>query len=132
MYGNTEPGPLAHRDDGPSTSSLADAAVRGAPSASGHASLRAATFATFDRYAECVPSSERVSKDKLYSLARQGKIPVYRLPGVGAACVKVAEARAVLADLSAKGKIRRGYGSFGPDAVVRDLSKVADDFEVLQ
>ncbi|MCU1679016.1 MAG: hypothetical protein JWM93_3774 [Frankiales bacterium] len=90
-------------------------------------------FATFERYPECVPHAERVSKDKLYSLARQGKIPVYRLPGRTAACVKVDEARAILANLSARGKIRRGYGSFGPDAVVRDLSKVAgQDFEVLE
>ena len=95
--------------------------------------ITAATFATFERFVESLPRSEKVSKDKLYSLARQGKITLYRLPNVKAACVKVDEARSVLASLSAQGKIRRGYGSFGPDAVVRDLSMVAgQDFEVLQ
>ena len=93
----------------------------------------AATFATLDRFVDTLPSAERVSKDKLYSLVRQGKIPLYRLPDVKPACVKVDEARAVLASLSAQGKIRRGYGSFGPDANLRDLSNVAgQDFEILQ
>ena len=92
-----------------------------------------AAFATFEKYNDCVPPPEHVSKDKLYSLARQGKIPIYRLPGVKSACVKVDEARAILASLSAQGKIRRGYGSFGPEAVVRDLSNVAgQDFRILQ
>lgn len=91
-----------------------------------------ATFATLDRFHEMQHPSERVSKDKLYSLARQGKLPIYRLPDIKPVCVKVAEARAVLAALSAQGKIRRGYGSFGPDAVVRDLSKIAGQFEVIQ
>lgn len=91
------------------------------------------SFATLNRYPECVPAAEHVSKDKLYSLARQGKIPVYRLPGIKSVCVKVDETRAILADLSAKGRIRRGYGTLGPDAVVRDLSNVAgQDFGVLQ
>jgi hypothetical protein len=92
-----------------------------------------ATFATFERFVESLPSSEKVSVFKLYSLAREGKLPVYRLPGVKSACVKTSEARAVLAALSAQGKIRRGYGTFGPDAVVRDLTNVVgQDFEVLQ
>lgn len=92
-----------------------------------------ATFATFEKFVESLPASEKVSKDKLYSLARQGKIPLYRLPGVKPACVKVDEARSVLARLSAQGKIRRGYGSFGPDAVVRDLRQVAgQEFKVSQ
>ena len=91
------------------------------------------TFATFERFVDSLSSSEKVSKDKLYSLARQGKIPLYRFANVKSACVNVAEARAVLASLSAQGKIRRGYGSFGPDAIVRDLSKVAGQtFEILQ
>lgn len=93
----------------------------------------AATYATFERFIGSLPSSERISKDKLYSLARQGKIPLYRFAHVKGACVNVAEARAVLGSLSAQGKIRRGYGSFGPDAVVRDLSKIAGQtFEVLE
>jgi len=93
----------------------------------------APTFATFEKFVAGLPPSEKVSVHKLYSLAKQGKLPIYRLPGVKPACVKVDEARAVLATLTAKGAIRRGYGSFGPDAVVRDLSKVAgQDFEVLQ
>lgn len=93
----------------------------------------APTFATIEKFPDLLPASEYVSKDKVYSLVHQGKVPVYRLPGVKPACVRVDEARAVLAALSAQGKIRRGYGSFGPDAVVRDLSNVSgQDFEVLK
>jgi len=84
-----------------------------------------ASFATFEKFVESLPASEKVSVHKLYSLAKQGKMPLYRLPGVKPACVKVDEARAVLKSLSAQGKIRRGYGSFGPDAKVKDLRKVA-------
>jgi hypothetical protein len=92
-----------------------------------------ASFATFDKFVAGLPPSEKVSVHKVYALAKQGKIPIYRLPDVKAVCVKVDEARAVLASLSAQGKIRRGYGSFGPDAVVRDLSRVAgQEFDVLQ
>lgn len=76
---------------------------------------------------------EEVSRDKLYSLIKKGELPVYRLPNVKGVCVKVTEARAIVARLAAQGKIRRGYGSFGPDAVVRDLSNVAgQSFEVDQ
>lgn len=87
--------------------------------------LNTATFATLDKFVESLPPSEKISKDKAYSLARQGKLTLYKLPDVKPVCVKIDEARAVLAKLSAQGKIRRGYGSFGPDAVVRDMSKVA-------
>lgn len=90
-------------------------------------------FQTFARYVECLPPAKRVSIYKLHSLAREGRLPVYKLPNVKAACVKVTEADAVLANLTAQGKIRRGYGTFGPDAVVRDLSNVAGRaFEVDQ
>lgn len=96
-------------------------------------SANSATFATFDRFVASLPLGERVSVYKLYELARKGKLPVYRLPGVKSACVNVSEARAVLASLTAQGKIRRGYGTFGPDAVVRDLSDVVGQrFEVLE
>lgn len=92
-----------------------------------------ATFATFGKFVAGLPPSEKVSVHKIYSLAKAGRLPIYRLPGVKPACLKVDEARAILASLSAQGKIHRGYGSYGPDAVVRDLSKVAgQDFEVLQ
>lgn len=90
-------------------------------------------FATFERFVDTLPAAEKVSVHKLYSLAKQGKLPVYRLPGIKPACVKISEARAVLATLTAQGKLRRGYGTFGPDAIVRDLSNVVgQDFEVLQ
>lgn len=100
--------------------------VRPSPSSS---SPNPNALATIAKLAEI----EKISVDKLNSLVRQGKLPVYKLPNVRAACVKVGEARAILATLTAQGKIRRGYGSFGPDAIVRDLSNVAElDFEVLQ
>lgn len=90
-------------------------------------------YATFERFVAWLPTSEKVSVFKLYDLARKGSLPVYRLAGTKSACVNIEEARAVLASLSAQGKIRRGYGSFGPDAVVRDLSMVAmPPGEVLQ
>lgn len=92
-----------------------------------------ATFATFEKFVGSLPPSEKVSVHKLYALAKQGELPIYRLPNVKSACVKIEEARALLASLSAQGRIRRGYGTFGPNAVVRDLSNVAgQDFEVLQ
>lgn len=81
-------------------------------------------YATFEKFVEWLPVSEKVSVYKLYELARKGKLPVYRFAVTKSACVNIDEARAVLAALSAQGKIRRGYGSFGPDAVVRDLTKV--------
>lgn len=96
-------------------------------------STNSSTFATFERFVASLPLGERVSVYKLYELARKGRLPVYRLPGVKSACVNVSEARAVLASLTAQGKIRRGYGTFGPDAVVRDLSEVVgQQFEVLE
>lgn len=82
-------------------------------------------YATFEKFVAWLPTSEKVSVFKLYDLARKGSLPVYRLAGTKSACVNIEEARAVLSSLSAQGKIRRGYGSFGPDAVVRDLSMVA-------
>lgn len=101
--------------------------------ASSGPTLDRATFATFEKFVEGLPPTEKVSVYKLYELARKGELPVYRLPGVKSACVMVTEARTVLASLTAQGKIRRGYGSFGPEAVVRDLSNViGQDFEVLR
>lgn len=84
-----------------------------------------ATFPEVARILQSGPPHERVSVHKIYALVKQGRIPVYRLPDRKPAFVKVDEVRGILAKLSAQGKIRRGYGSFGPDAVVRDLSKVA-------
>ena len=90
-------------------------------------------YATFEKFVAGLPPSEKISVFKVYSLARDGKFPAYRLPNVKSLCVNVDEARAVLAALTAQGKIRRNYGSLGPNANLRDLSNVADqDFEVLQ
>ncbi|HEU5025244.1 MAG TPA: hypothetical protein VFV01_10030 [Spirillospora sp.] len=58
---------------------------------------------------------------------KAGHIPVYNLPGVKAACVDLDEVAAYMA-----AQDRRGYGSFGPDAIVRDLSKVAEEFDVAE
>lgn len=100
---------------------------------SGASASTSPKYATLAKFAESLPATEKVSVYKLHSLVREGRLPVYKLPDLKAACVNVTEARAVLASLSAKGKIRRGYGSFGPDAVVRDLSNVAgQSFEVDQ
>lgn len=102
-------------------------------SPSGASTPASPKYATFAKYVESQPPSKRVSVYKVHSLARSGRLPVYKLPGIKAACVNVAEADALLASLAAQGKIRRGYGSFGPDAVVRDLSNVAgQSFEVDQ
>jgi hypothetical protein len=60
----------------------------------------------------------------------KGHFPVYRLPGQSAACVDLDEVAAALAKLPAA-KARPGFGSFGPDAKVRDLSNIAEQFEVL-
>jgi hypothetical protein len=88
----------------------------------------APTYATLARFAE----REGFSVYTAHRYVRQGIIPVYKLPGVKAVCVNVAEARAALARAPRR-KVRPGYGDFGPDAVVRDLSNVAgQDFEVLQ
>jgi hypothetical protein len=43
--------------------------------------------------------------------------------------VDAVEARAAVDKLPAK-KARPGYGSFGPDAIVRDLSNVAAEYDV--
>lgn len=91
------------------------------------------TFATFEKFVAGLPPAEKVSVHKLYSLAKQGKLPIYRLPGVKPVCVKVDEARAVLATLTAQGRIRRFYGSFGENAKLKDLSNVVGQtFEVDQ
>ncbi|SNS11390.1 hypothetical protein SAMN05443665_100152 [Actinomadura meyerae] len=80
-------------------------------------------FATLHRAAQ--------ESGKSYATIRNwikaGSVPVYRLPGVKAACVDLNEVAAYIAS-----KDRAGYASFGPDAVVRDLSNVADEFEVEQ
>lgn len=90
-------------------------------------------FATFEKFVADLPAPEKVSIYKLYELARKGKLPIYKVAATKSAVVNIAEARAVLRDLSAQGKIRRGYGSFGPDANVRDLTKVVlPPGEVLQ
>lgn len=57
---------------------------------------------------------------------KAGHVPVYKLPGVKAACVDLDEVAAHVA-----AQARADYSSFGPDATVRDLTKVAAEFEVL-
>jgi hypothetical protein len=88
----------------------------------------APTYATLAKFAEV----EGVSVYTAHRYVRQGLFPVYRLPGQKAVCVNLAEARRALAKAPRR-KVRPGYGDFGPDDVVRDLSNVAgQDFEVLQ
>jgi hypothetical protein len=77
-------------------------------------------------------TDQGVSLYTVHRYVRQGVFPVYRLPGQKGVCVNIEEARAALARAPRR-KVRPGYGDFGPDAVVRDLSNVAgQDFEVLQ
>lgn len=88
----------------------------------------APTYATLAKFAE----NEGFSVYTAHRYVRQGLFPVYRLPGQKAVCVNLAEARWALAKAPRR-KVRPGYGDFGPDAVVRDLSNVVgQDFEVLQ
>lgn len=83
-------------------------------------------YATLAKFAEnYLGPMEKVSVYKLHSLAREGRLPIYNVADSKGVVVNIAEAQAVLARLSAQGKIRRGYGSFGPDANLKDLSKVA-------
>ncbi len=92
-----------------------------------------AKYATFERFVADLPAAEKVSVYKLYELARKGALPVYKVADTKSAVVNIAEARALLRNLSAQGKIRRGYGTFGPDSDVRDLTKVVlPPGEVLQ
>lgn len=55
---------------------------------------------------------------------RRGDLTAFRLPGKRGHFVDLDEAREVLSR-------RQQYGTFGPDAKVRDLSNVVADFEVL-
>lgn len=88
----------------------------------------APTLATLARWAEL----EGFSVYTAHRYVRQGLVTVYRLPGIKAVCVNLAEARAALAKAPRR-KVRPGYGDFGPDAVVKDLSNiVGQHFEVLQ
>lgn len=85
-------------------------------------------YATPARFAE----REGFSVYTAHRYVRAGLIPVYKLPGVKGVCVNIAEARAALARAPRR-KVRPGYGDFGPDAVVKDLSNVSgENFEVLQ
>jgi hypothetical protein len=70
-------------------------------------------YATFEKFVAMLPPSEKVSVHKLYSLAKQGKLPVCRVADTKSVCVNIEEARAVLASLTAQGKIRRGYVAEG-------------------
>jgi hypothetical protein len=86
-----------------------------------HDALPARRFATIQKIAalnECDPGT-------VYNKIKRGELTAYRLPGKRGHYVDVNEAAQVL------GK-RQRYGTFGPDAKVRDLSKVVADFEVVE
>lgn len=78
-------------------------------------------FGTMHRAAQ----DHGVSYYTIRKRAKSGDITVYKLPGRRAACVDLDEVARVMA-------ASPGYASFGPDAVVRDLSMVAEDFEVAE
>lgn len=61
----------------------------------------------------------------VYNKIKRGELTAYRLPGKRGHYVEVSEARAALSR-------RQKYGTFGPDAVVRDFSNVVADFEVVE
>jgi len=69
-----------------------------------------------------------VSYRTFYNYAKRGWFAVYKLPGETQACVELNEVRVALA--AKKSQARTNYGSFGPDAVVKDLTNVAQAFEV--
>lgn len=78
-------------------------------------------FATIQKIAalnDCDPGT-------VYNYVKRGDLPVFKLPGKRAHYVDVDEAAQVLSK-------RQKYGTFGPDAVVRDLSNVVADFEVVE
>lgn len=83
--------------------------------------LPARRFATIRRAAE----DNGVSYETGVNYIKRGKLPAYKLPGKRGHYVDLDEAAQVL------GK-RQKYGTFGPDAVVRDLSNVVADFEVVE
>lgn len=61
----------------------------------------------------------------VYNAAKRGDLVAYKLPDKRGHYFDVDEAEKVLSK-------RQKYGSFGPDAVIRDLSNVVgSDFEVL-
>lgn len=61
----------------------------------------------------------------VYNKVKRGDLTAYRLPGKRGHYFDIDEAAQVLSK-------RQKYGTFGPDAVVRDLSKVVADFEVIE
>ncbi|MCW2929640.1 MAG: hypothetical protein JWM19_602 [Actinomycetia bacterium] len=84
-----------------------------------------ARFATIERAGK----EHGVSYYTIHDRIKSGKIPVYKLPGQAARCVDLDEVAAYFALHPPK---VRDYGSFGPDARVRDLSNVVAQFEVLR
>ncbi|MBD8870931.1 MerR family transcriptional regulator [Nocardioides donggukensis] len=77
-------------------------------------------FATIPKVAElnqCDPGT-------VYNRVKKGDLPVFKLPGKRGHYVDVDEAAKVLSK-------RQKYATFGPDAVVKDLSNVVADFEVM-
>lgn len=84
-----------------------------------------ARFATI----EYAGSKHGVSHYTIRNNIKQGKFPVYKLPGERGACVDMDEVDAYYARHPAK---VRDYATFGPDATVRDLTSVAATYEVLR
>lgn len=85
------------------------------------------------RYATIRRAAEEfgVTHHTIRNYIKRAYFPVYRLPGVKDACVDINEVRVALDRLPAA-RARLGYGSFGPNAKVVDLSNVVFDVQVEQ
>lgn len=80
-----------------------------------------ARFATIERAAKEQGVSHFTIRDRI----KKRRITGYRLPGQKGVCVDLDQ---VAAEFDAHPA--RGYGEFGPDADIKDLTKVAAEFEV--
>jgi transposase len=78
-------------------------------------------FATIRRAAE----ASGVSYETGVNYIKRGELTAYKLPGKRGHYVDLDEAEKVFTK-------RQKYGTFGPDAKVRDLSNVVADFEVVE
>lgn len=86
---------------------------------------------TLDACIRHLPEREKVSIYQLRRAIADGDPTAYKVAGVKGVCVKFNETRAALNRLEAQGRLRRGYGTMGEKAVVRDLSNVVG-IEVIQ
>ena len=78
-------------------------------------------FASIQRAADLIGCDYGTVRNKIV----KGELAAYRLPGKRGHFVDINEAREVISK-------RQQYGTFGPDAKVRDLSNVVADFEVVE